>query len=148
MENATPSLWLHAYSGRENGLMIIGTPESMKDLAQQLLKACNQESVTETTPWPPAIATLHGRTADAPTTSMNQYVVAGVHLCLINQSLPGGDDDQRKYGGFAGGEIGWAESQQPRIYRCIFSEAALDATDATGHAEYGIALPQLVHAGA
>lgn len=57
MENATPSLWLHAYSGREHGLMIIGTPASMKDLAQQLLKACNQEPVTQTTPWPPAIAT-------------------------------------------------------------------------------------------
>src|SRR5579864_4206680 len=55
-ENATPSLWLHAYSGREHGLMIIGTPASMKDLAQQLLEACNQESVTEAAPWPPVIA--------------------------------------------------------------------------------------------
>jgi hypothetical protein len=55
--NATPSLWLHAYSGREHGLMIIGTPASIKDLAQQLLNACNQQSATVATPWPPAIAT-------------------------------------------------------------------------------------------
>lgn len=56
-KNETPSLWLHAYSGREHGLMIIGTPASMRDLAQQLLNACNQESNAKATPWPAAIAT-------------------------------------------------------------------------------------------
>jgi len=57
MDNTSSSLWLHAYSGREHGLMIVGTPLSMRALAQQLLDASNPEAVAETTPWPPVIAT-------------------------------------------------------------------------------------------
>jgi len=37
--------------------MIVGTPSSMKELAQQLLDASNREIVAETAPWPLAIAT-------------------------------------------------------------------------------------------
>ena len=32
-------LWLHAYSGRENGLMVIGDHESLQALGRQLLDA-------------------------------------------------------------------------------------------------------------
>jgi hypothetical protein len=55
MENPVPSLWLHAYSGRENGLMIIGTPAAIKSLGQRLVEASNPEAITEATSWPRAI---------------------------------------------------------------------------------------------
>jgi len=55
MENPVPSLWLRAYSGRENGLMIIGTPAAMKSLGQRLIEASNPEAITEATSWPRAI---------------------------------------------------------------------------------------------
>jgi|SRR4051812_34061942 hypothetical protein len=55
MENSVPSLWLHAYSGRENGLMIIGTPAALKNLGQRLVEASNPEAITEATSWPRAI---------------------------------------------------------------------------------------------
>jgi hypothetical protein len=36
--------------------MVVGTPTSMRDLAQQLLKASERGAATEVTPWPPVIA--------------------------------------------------------------------------------------------
>lgn len=39
MNNQSNSLWLHISSGKESGIAIIGTPETLARLAAQLLKA-------------------------------------------------------------------------------------------------------------
>ncbi len=62
MNDKPPHLWLHAYSGRENGLMIVGTRSSLKALGQQLVAAADAEpSSSSTANWPievshPAVA--------------------------------------------------------------------------------------------
>jgi hypothetical protein len=48
-------LWLHAYSGRETGLMVIGDLDSMRALGQQLLEGMPIDGVTAQG-WPPQIA--------------------------------------------------------------------------------------------
>jgi hypothetical protein len=48
-------LWLHAYSGRESGLMVIGDPDSMRALGRQLLDGRPIDGVTAQG-WPTQIA--------------------------------------------------------------------------------------------
>jgi hypothetical protein len=47
-------LWLHAYSGRENGLMIVGTKDALHALGAQLLTATETPARES---WPPPVAT-------------------------------------------------------------------------------------------
>ena len=37
MPDDSTTLWLHAYAGPENGLMVIGTPKSLRSLAEDIL---------------------------------------------------------------------------------------------------------------
>jgi hypothetical protein len=57
MDEKPPPLWLHAYSGKEQGLMIIGTPASMRALGQELLRASDDPGLErDTVGWPRSIA--------------------------------------------------------------------------------------------
>jgi hypothetical protein len=56
MDRTDSTLWLHAYSGKENGLMIVGTSDSMRVLAKQLLAACDAASLSTANDWPQEIA--------------------------------------------------------------------------------------------
>lgn len=58
MADKEAPLWLHAYSGKENGLMVVGTPPSLKALGQQLVEASVKQSAAEATSWPISIAKL------------------------------------------------------------------------------------------
>jgi hypothetical protein len=57
MDSNTGPLWVHAYSGRENGLMVVGDRASLEALGRRLIDA---EPVTDRLAlppgWPPAIA--------------------------------------------------------------------------------------------
>lgn len=55
MNEKIEPLWLHAYTGRENGLMIVGSPREIRALAQQLLTAADDFVVTNEK-WPVQIA--------------------------------------------------------------------------------------------
>ena len=58
MSKEIAPLWLHSYSGRENGLMVVGTVSSLRALAQQLLSATETESPPSgSEPWPREVAT-------------------------------------------------------------------------------------------
>ena len=46
-DSKQPRLWLHSYSGRENGLMVVGDRASIKALGEQLLVAAGAEATTE-----------------------------------------------------------------------------------------------------
>jgi len=49
---------LHAYSGRENGLMIIGDATALGGLVQQLQAALSKQA-TEATPWPREVVVIN-----------------------------------------------------------------------------------------
>jgi len=50
-------LWLHAYSGRENGLMIVGDEAGLKSLGQQLIQASSSGvEVSSDQQWPILVA--------------------------------------------------------------------------------------------
>ncbi|MDD3448720.1 MAG: hypothetical protein PHF72_06775 [Gammaproteobacteria bacterium] len=55
MNDKPEALWLHAYSGRETGLMVIGTSASLRALGQQLLSATGEQA-GGATGWPPSVA--------------------------------------------------------------------------------------------
>ena len=55
-DNPAP-LWLHAYSGRENGLMVVGNRPSLKALGQQLVAAADAEAASLSAQgWPARVA--------------------------------------------------------------------------------------------
>ena len=55
MDTESAPLWLHVYSGRENGLMIVGDHATLKRLGQQLQAAAPlNEPVARG--WPPVVA--------------------------------------------------------------------------------------------
>jgi hypothetical protein len=56
MEDHRASLWLHAYAGKENGLMVVGTPDTIRELAQKLLVATDAQSTVTSAVWPQEIA--------------------------------------------------------------------------------------------
>ena len=55
MDETPDPLWLHAYSGKENGLMVVGSPSAMRALGQQLVTAAD-DSTAVTERWPKEIA--------------------------------------------------------------------------------------------
>lgn len=55
-DNPAP-IWLHAYSGRENGLMVVGNRPSLKALGQQLVAVADAEAASPSAQgWPVEIA--------------------------------------------------------------------------------------------
>ena len=57
MSDSPAPLWLHAYSGRENGLMVVGDRSSLKALGQQLVAAADAEAASPSAQsWPVEIA--------------------------------------------------------------------------------------------
>jgi hypothetical protein len=49
------SLKLFTYHGRENGLMVVGSRETMQELTSQLQSALVSEGVQSTNDWPPEL---------------------------------------------------------------------------------------------
>jgi hypothetical protein len=57
MSDSPSPLWLHAYSGRENGLMVVGDRSALKSLGQQLVAAAEVETAAPSAQnWPVEIA--------------------------------------------------------------------------------------------
>lgn len=52
------SIHLHAYSGKENGLMVIGSGDALATLGQQLQAAASFPSKTHSQNWPAEVAVL------------------------------------------------------------------------------------------
>ena len=55
MDTESSPLWLHAYSGRENGLMIVGDDAALKALGRQLQAGVPLDERTAPG-WPPVVA--------------------------------------------------------------------------------------------
>jgi hypothetical protein len=68
VDRTDSALWLHAYSGKDNGLMIVGTSDAMRALAQQLLAASDAATASTSDDWPKEIArpTVIGPYTDVP----------------------------------------------------------------------------------
>jgi len=49
-------LWLHAYSGRENGLMVVGSKDALQALGAKLIEAKAEPSARANN-WPATVAT-------------------------------------------------------------------------------------------
>jgi len=56
MSTKPDSLWLHSYSGRETGLMIVGSASALRALGQDLITAADSPP-TSASPFPPQVAT-------------------------------------------------------------------------------------------
>jgi hypothetical protein len=85
MHQAPAPLLLRAYSGREDGLMIIGTPDELRRLGQQLI-AVDQFSVKEGN-WPAEVAhpMVVSPYVDAPDFQLSFHVAGAV---TVPASLP------------------------------------------------------------
>jgi hypothetical protein len=67
------SIHLHAYAGRENGLMIIGSATALGELGQQLQAVASFEPLTAPTNWPHEVAVLN---CDSPYQDRPDYRVS------------------------------------------------------------------------
>jgi hypothetical protein len=96
MNDKPAPLWLHAYSGRENGLMVVGDRRSLKALGQQLVAAADTEPSSSSSKenWPvevlhPAVA---GPYADVPDFALSFHLEgstpASELLPLRRRNLP------------------------------------------------------------
>jgi hypothetical protein len=56
MNELSSELYLHEYSGKENGLMVIGTSETLKALGLQLIAAGDVPRKTFIDGWPASVA--------------------------------------------------------------------------------------------
>ena len=70
------SFQLHAYSGRENGLMIIGDAVALETLGQELQRAAAFQPPANPSNWPQQVAVLH---ALSPYADREDYQVS-IHL--------------------------------------------------------------------
>jgi hypothetical protein len=68
-------LTVHAYTGRENGLMIIGTREQLSQFAQDLLSGLDQPNHSEIPGWPAQILAI-----DAPSPYTQKDFSVSFHL--------------------------------------------------------------------
>ena len=55
-----PRLHIHAYTGRENGIMIVGTKEELAEFASELTAAIGSELRSTTPEWPRRVLTVNG----------------------------------------------------------------------------------------
>ena len=83
-DNSEP-LWLHAYSGRENGLMVVGSPDSLKQLAQQLLTAVEAHPEKTSESWPPEIVAprIIGPYTDMPDFALSFHIKGAAPLSEV-----------------------------------------------------------------
>lgn len=56
MSHSPKPLWLHIYSGRENGLMVVGNRDSLKSLGNQLVSAAEANDAAQSERWPAVVA--------------------------------------------------------------------------------------------
>lgn len=49
---------IHEYSGKENGMMIIGTASDIKNLGHRLIDSCNELPEKENVEWPRSLESL------------------------------------------------------------------------------------------
>lgn len=93
MSEAPSQLWLHAPSGRENGLMVIGTPEGLKELGAQLQTAGEFASKSSTN-WPTEIAHpwVAGPYKDVPDFQLSFHIAGDIPISavlpLTRRSMP------------------------------------------------------------
>lgn len=68
MNDSRPPLLLRIYTGRENGLMVVGDRASLKALGQQLVTTAESEAVSSQQDWPATIASpkVAGPYSDTP----------------------------------------------------------------------------------
>jgi hypothetical protein len=95
MSDSPAPLWLHAYSGRENGLMVVGNRPSFKALGQQLVAAADAEPAPPSAQgWPIEIAhpEVVGPYKDIPSFSLSFHLAgpspAAEILPLRRRGLP------------------------------------------------------------
>lgn len=94
MTDKPESLWLHAYSGREHGLMVIGTPNAIKALGETLMTASDSALGEATDRWPREVAApvIIGPYKDIPDFSLSFHVQGTAPLSevapLTRRSLP------------------------------------------------------------
>ena len=77
---------IHEYSGKENGMMIIGTSSEIKNLGHDLINSCNNIPETEGTEWPRSLKEIE--ISNAP----NYYI--SFNLETNNKNLPKGNGFQ------------------------------------------------------
>lgn len=58
--------------------------------------------------------------------------MSGTDSGAVDQALPRGDEDQRQCGGFAQGQGGGFDGQQPGVDRRVLGEGALEVADPAG----------------
>jgi hypothetical protein len=92
--NESPSkLWLRSYSGKENGLMVVGTPESLKSLGVQLQTAGDfmNESSKD---WPSEVASpiVSGPYKDIPDFQLTFHIAGNAPISkatpLVRRNMP------------------------------------------------------------
>jgi hypothetical protein len=81
MSESQSPLWLHAYSGRENGLMVVGSAEALKTLGAQLQRAGDHVS-KPSKDWPPEVARplVAGPYKDVPDFQLTFHLVGDASL--------------------------------------------------------------------
>ena len=87
MDPDSESLWLHAYSGRENGLMVVGTAAALRSLARQLLTGVESASNAKVGAFPLSVATpkVVGPYKDIPGFTLSFHLPGSVPL---GQAIP------------------------------------------------------------
>ena len=74
---------IHEYSGKENGMMIIGTASDIKNLGHRLIDSCNELPEKENVEWPRSLESLE--ISNIPNYSLS------FHLETINETNPKGN---------------------------------------------------------
>jgi hypothetical protein len=87
MAASTPDLILRAYHGRESGIMIIGTAQTLERLGTQLLSAANTPASGALPEWPPEVSSpaVSGPYVDVPNFKLSFHVLRAQQLPI---SLP------------------------------------------------------------
>lgn len=93
MSESSSPLWLHAYSGRENGLMVVGSAEALKTLGAQL-QAAGELVSKPSKDWPPEVAhpLVDGPYKDVPDFQLTFHLVGDATLSTaaphIRRNMP------------------------------------------------------------
>jgi len=93
MSESSSPLWLHAYAGRENGLMVVGSAEALKTLGTQLQAAGDFVS-KPSKDWPAEVAhpLVAGPYRDVPDFQLTFHLVGDAPLSTaaphIRRTMP------------------------------------------------------------
>jgi hypothetical protein len=83
---------IHAYAGRENGLMIIGEREALRKLGKELLEPAVEEESTAEDEWPKQVAILNSASpyADRPDYQVSIHLqTAALPASLLKKARSG-----------------------------------------------------------